>query len=75
MAGRIDNIDLYAGIKHGGVFGKDSDAALALEIVRVHNAFGDSLIVAESAALTEHGVDQRGFAVIHVSDDGDVANT
>ena len=33
----------------------------------------DALVGAEVAALPEHGVDQRGLAVIDVGDDGDVA--
>jgi hypothetical protein len=75
VAGRIHDIDLCAGIKHGRVLGKDGDAALAFQIVRVHDALGHGLVIAESAALAKHGVNQRGLAVIHVGDDGDVANT
>jgi hypothetical protein len=75
VAGRVHDIDFYAGIKHGRVLGKDGDAALAFQIVRVHDALGYGLVIAESAALAEHGVYQRGLAVIHVGDDGDVANT
>ena len=30
---------------------------------------------AEDAALIEHGVDESGLAVVHVGDDGDVADT
>ena len=75
MPRRVDDIDLGSGVKHGGVLGEDRDAALALEVVRVHNAFGDGLVVAEGAALAKHGVNQRGLAVIHVGDDGDIANT
>ena len=62
-------------IKHGRVLGKNGDAALAFQIVRVHDALGHGLVVAESAALAEHGVNQRGLAVVHVGDDGDIANT
>ncbi len=32
-----------------------------------------SWLLTEDAALVEHGVDQRGLAVIDVGDDGDVA--
>jgi hypothetical protein len=32
------------------------------------------LIGAKGAALLQHGVDQRGFAVVNVGDDGDIAN-
>ena len=34
----------------------------------------DGFVVAEDAALLEHGVDQRGLAVVDVRDDGDIAN-
>jgi hypothetical protein len=34
----------------------------------------DLLVFAEGTGLTQQLVDQRGFAVIDVSDDGDVAN-
>ena len=30
-------------------------------------------VLAENAALAEHGVDQRGLAMVDVRDDGDIA--
>ncbi len=75
VAGRVHDIDFYARIKHRRVLGENGDAALAFQIVRVHDALGDGLVVAESAALPEHGVNQRGLAVVHVGNNGDVANT
>ena len=58
----------------GRVLGEDGDAALFFEVVGVHDALGDGLIGAEGAGLTQHGVDERGLAVIDVRDDGDVAD-
>ena len=58
----------------GRVLGEDGDAALPLQVVRVHDALGDSLVGAEDAALAEHGVDEGGLAVVDVGDDGDVAD-
>ena len=58
---------------NAGGLGEDGDAALALEVVGVHDALGDFFIGAEDAALTEHGVDQRGLAVVDVSDDRDIS--
>ena len=75
VAGRVHDIDFYALIEHSRVLGEDGDAALAFQIVRVHDALGHGLVIAKSAALPEHGVNQRGLAVIHVGNDGDVANT
>ena len=59
---------------HGGVFGQNGDAALALEIAGVHDAVDDGLILAVDAALLEHLIDQRGFAVVNVGDDGNVTD-
>ena len=74
MAGRIDDVDLDVVIGERGVLGENRDAALALEIVRVHHPLDDFLVGAEDAALAEHGVDERGLAMVDVSDDGDIAD-
>jgi hypothetical protein len=74
VARRVHNIDFYARIEHSRVLGEDGDAALAFQIVRVHDALGDGLVVAEGATLSKHGVNQRGLAVVHVGNNGDVAN-
>ena len=74
MAGSVHDIDFGVVEKQCGILGENGDAALALQVVGVHNALDDGLVGAKDAALTEHGVDQSGFAVVNVSDDGDVAN-
>ena len=74
VARSIDDIDLGVMEEERGIFGKDSDAALALEVVGIHDAFDDSLVGAEDAALFEHTVDESGFTVVDVGDDGDIAN-
>ena len=73
MARGIDNVDLHALVGAGAVFGQNGDAALTLDIAAVHHALGHGLIVAESAALTQQGIHQRGLAVVNVSDNGNVA--
>jgi hypothetical protein len=57
-----------------GALGEDGDAALALEVVRIHRALGDALVVAEGAGLAQQLVDERGLAMIDVGDDRDVAS-
>jgi hypothetical protein len=59
---------------HGAVLRQDGDAALLFEVVAVHHAFGDLLVLAEGAALAQQLVDQRGLAMVDVGDDGDVAD-
>ena len=70
---RVDNVDLRVAVAHGGVLGQDRDAALTLQIVGVHDALDDFLMLSICTALLEHFVDQRGLAVVNVGDDGDVS--
>ena len=74
VARRVDDVDARALPDDRGRLGEDGDAALALEVVRVHGALGDLLVVAEGAALLQQAVDQRGLAVVDVRDDRDVAD-
>ena len=48
--------------------------ALALLIHRVHDAFAHIINLTMHVSLAQHGVDQCGFAVVDVRDDGDVAD-
>ena len=74
VAGRVHDIDLRIMEKKRGVFRENGDAALALEVVRIHHALDERFVGAENSALAQHGVDQRRFAVVHVRDNGDIAN-
>ncbi len=88
VSGRVDDIDprgfeagigtarsrLYLTVPFdAGALGQNRNPALFLKIVRIHRALFDALVFAEGARLTEQLVDQRGFAVIDVSDNGDIA--
>ena len=74
VAGRVDDVDARALPGDRGELRQDGDAALALEIVRVHRAVGDDLAGAELTGLAQEAVDQRGLAVVDVGDDGDVSD-
>jgi hypothetical protein len=74
VAGRVDDVDFLVVIEDGSIFGEDGDAPLALELVRIHDTLGYSLIGAEGSGLAEHSVDESGFAVVDVGDDGDIAD-
>ena len=73
VARGVDDVYLVVAVAHGGVLREDRDAALALQVARVHDALGHLLVLVEHAGLLEHLVDQRGLAVVDVSDDGDVS--
>jgi len=70
---RVHDVDLDAAVAHGRVLRHDGDAALALQVHRVHHALAHVLVRAERARLPEHRVHQRRLAVIDVRDDRDVA--
>jgi hypothetical protein len=73
VAGGVDDVDARAVPQHRGAFGKDSDAALAFQVVAVHRPFRDLLVFTEGAGLAQQHVHQRGLAVVDVCDDGDVS--
>ena len=73
VARGINDVDLDALVLAGAVLGQNGDAALTLNIAGVHNALGHLLVGAESTGLLQHLVDQRGLAVVNVSDDRNIA--
>ena len=73
VPGRVDDVDLGRAEADGRVLGEDGDALLALEVHGVHDALGHVLVLPKGAGLPEHGVDERGLAVVDVRDDRDVA--
>ncbi len=74
VAGGVDDVDLDVVIVDAGGLGEDGDAALAFEVVGVHDALGDFFVFSENPALTEHGVDQGGLSVVYVRNYCDVTN-
>ncbi len=73
MARGINDVDLDAVVHDGRVLREDRDAALALDIARVHYALGYLLIRTENMALLQHGIDERRLAVVDVGDDRDIS--
>ena len=74
VARRVDEVDLVVFPADRRVLGQNRDAALALEVVRVHHALANGLVRPEDARLMQHGVDQRGLAVVHVGDNRHISN-
>ena len=69
----VDDVDNVVAPVNGGVLGLDGDAFFTLQIHRVHGAFSDSLIFTIGATGFEKLVDEGCFAVVNVSDNGEVA--
>ena len=72
MARGVKNVNLHALVLDGDVLGQDSDAALALLVVGVQHALLHLLVGTEGIRCTQQFIDQRGLAVVNVSDDRDV---
>ena len=73
VARRVDDVDAIVAPGDRGVLGENGDAALALQLVRVHDPLLHVLARIERAGLAQQLIDERGLAVIDVRDDGDVA--
>ena len=74
VSGRVHDVDTRALPRDRGELREDRDAALALEVVRIHRAVGDDLAGTERTRLPQEPVDERRLAVIDVRDDRDVAD-
>src|SRR5581483_1286028 len=74
MRGMAEGVGLIDEVTDGRVLGENRDAALFLEVIRVHDALVHLLVGADGAGLLEESVDERGLAVIDVGDDRHVAN-
>src|SRR5207244_140732 len=79
VAGRIDDVHLGARQDEGDILGQDGDAAFALKVIRVENeavlpaSEPVQLFFAKQSRLAHHHVDQRGFAVVNVGNNRNIA--
>ena len=73
VAGRVDDIDLRVAVANRAVLREDRNAALALDVVRVHHPLADLTGAREGPGLHKQLVDERRLAVVDVRDDGNVA--
>ncbi len=73
VARRVDDVDLHVAVTDRGVLREDGDAALALEIIGIHDQVAGGVRVAKNVRLLQEAVHERGLAVVNVGDDGDVA--
>ena len=76
VAGSVHDVDVIVVPAERRVLRLDGDALLALEVHRIHDALLARLgfVGAEGAGLFEKAVHERGLAVIHVCNDGDISD-
>ena len=70
----VDQVDFHVFPSRTDVFGQNGDPALTLEVVVVQNEFPRVLAVVDDVALVNDFVDEGGFPVVDVGDDGHVAD-
>ena len=73
VARGVHNVDLGVAVADGGVLRHNGDAPLPLQVAGVHNTVHHLLVLPVHSPLLEHLIHQRGLAVVHVGDDGDVS--
>jgi hypothetical protein len=74
VAWRVDDVDAHVFPDDRRAFGEDGDAPFFFEVVAVERAFSQRLVGGERAGLAQQLVDEGGFAVIDMGDDGNITN-
>lgn len=70
----IDDVDRVALPENRGVLRLNGDAFFPLKIHRVHRTLLGGLVVTVCATGLQELVDEGGFAMVNVGDDGEVAD-
>lgn len=70
MARSVDDVDLVSVVIDVGALGKNGDTFFSFKLVGIHGA----LLTEVNTAVTEHGIDKGGLAMIDVSNNGDVSD-
>ena len=73
MSRGVHDVDLGILIMNRGVLCQNGNTALTLQVIAVHDALLDNLIVTECAALLEHLIDQCRLAVVDVRDNCNIS--
>jgi hypothetical protein len=69
-----EGVRLVDQIADGSVLRQDRDPALLFQVVRVHDSVFHVLVRADGAGLLQECIDERGFPMVDVGDDGNVAD-
>ena len=71
----VDDVDFGVLIVDGNILREDCYASFAFQIIVVKDKFAGILILTKEMPGQKHFVYKRGFTVVHVCDDSDVAYT
>ena len=70
----VDDVDAHAAVLDGDVLRHDRDPLFALQGVRIEDQSPDHFVFTKDVGLLEEGIDQGGFPVVNMGDDGEVAH-
>ena len=73
VPGRVHQVQAHALELYGRLLGVNGDAAFLFQILAIHRAFEDFAVRGDCAGLTQQPVEQRGLAMVDVSDDRQVS--
>ena len=76
MTGSIDDVDLGAFVIDRNIFGQNSDPPLSFQHIAVQEGGLTHfiLVISKDMRLLDESVDESGFAVINVSNNGDISD-
>ena len=74
MSRSVNDVDFRVPVTNTDIFCEDRDSPFAFEIVVVKETFVHFLIFAEEFGLFDDLVNERGFAMVDMCDDGDVSD-
>jgi len=74
VARGVHDVDAQVAARYRSTFSQNGNTAFFFQIALIHNAGIDVLVGAESATLLQHLVDQSGFAMIHVGNNGNITD-
>jgi len=72
VSGGVHDVDAVVIPANGRVLGQNGNAAFTLLIVGIHDPLGAFAASVQGAGLGQQFIDQGGFAVVNVGDNGDV---
>ncbi len=72
VARRVDDVDTRVFPDNRSGLRENGDPAFLFDVVGIHHAFCNALVVAERAGLLQEFIDQSGFAMIDVCDNSDI---
>ena len=73
VARRINNINTRVLPGDGCWLGENGNAAFFFQVAGVHDAFIDRLVISEQAGLFHNRVNECGFAMVNMGNNGNIA--